>query len=68
MKYALTICAAAFCAMWRGSCEAADDNHNGEDPSSPGCDSFGGFTVIKAERLEYRTVMQALEAGHSYAS
>ena len=24
MKYALTICAAAFCAMWRGSCEAAD--------------------------------------------
>ena len=52
----------------RISCIAADDNHNGEDPSSPQFDSFGGFTVIKAEKLEYRTVMRALAAGHTYAS
>ena len=45
-------------------CVATDDNHN--KLGRP--DSFGGFTVIKAERLDYKSVMDALFAGHFYAS
>ena len=44
------------------SCVAADDNHNRID------DSCGGFVCIKAEKLEYRAVMDALEKQHFYAS
>ena len=43
-------------------CVATDDNHNGNP------DSFGGFTVIKAERLDYPSVFAALKAGSFYAS
>lgn len=43
-------------------CIAADDNHNYRN------DSFGGFTMINAERLEYRTITKALEDGSFYAS
>ena len=43
-------------------CIAADDNHNHR------ADSGGGFTVINAERLEYRTITKALEKGQFYAS
>ena len=43
-------------------CIAADDNHNGFP------DSFGGFIVIKADKLEYRTITKALEEGNFYAS
>lgn len=49
-------------------CTATDDNHNGRPVGHPKCDSFGGFTVIKAESLDYRAVTAALEAGHFYAS
>lgn len=45
-------------------CIAADDNHN--KIGRP--DSFGGFTVIKAERLDYKSIMDALFAGRFYAS
>lgn len=55
-------------------CIAADDNHDAflhdsckDDPFTP-VDSFGGFTVIKAERLDYRTVAKAMLDGHFYAS
>jgi len=42
-------------------CVGADDNH------SP--DGIGqSWIVIKADRLEYRTITKALEAGHFYAS
>ena len=44
-------------------CIATDDNHNGKHQ-----DSFGGFTVIKAEKLDYPTVFKALKDGHFYAS
>lgn len=44
-------------------CIGGDDNHNRRIN-----DSFGGFTVIKAERLEYRAVADALLAGNFYAS
>ncbi len=40
---------------------ANDDTH---DP----CDLFGGFTMIKAEKLDYPSIIRALEAGHFYAS
>lgn len=43
-------------------CTATDDNHNGRN------DSFGGFTMINAENLEYTTITDALEKGNFYAS
>lgn len=43
-------------------CIAADDNHNMRK------DSYGGFTVINAEKLEYRTITKAMEEGKLYAS
>ena len=47
-------------------CISADDNHNhGENKYH---DSFGGFTVIKADKLDYRTVVDALMRGDFYAS
>ncbi|MBE6546898.1 MAG: PHP domain-containing protein [Ruminococcaceae bacterium] len=47
-------------------CTATDDNHN--KGANPTHDSFGGFTMIKADKLEYRTVTKALERGDFYAS
>ena len=48
-------------------CISTDDNHNsgGERWAH---DSFGAFTVIKADRLEYREITKALENGDFYAS
>jgi len=42
-------------------CVATDDTHNRE-----AC--FGGFTMIKADKLEYKTITDALLAGNFYAS
>ena len=47
-------------------CISTDDNHNRGD--EPAHDSFGGFTMIKAEKLEYRTITSAMERGDFYAS
>jgi hypothetical protein len=49
-------------------CIATDDNHNGCSIDSPCCDSFGGFTMIKADKLEYGTITKALIDGSFYAS
>lgn len=49
-------------------CIATDDNHNGHPVTSPHFDSFGGFTMIKAEKLDYESITDALLAGHFYAS
>ena len=49
-------------------CVAADDNHCCGDLSSPNFDACGAFTMIKADKLEYKTVTDALLAGHFYAS
>lgn len=46
---------------------ATDDNHNWADGTYR-CDSFGGFTMIKAEKLDYASVIGALERGEFYAS
>lgn len=43
-------------------CIATDDNHNRL------ADSFGGFTMIQADKLEYKAVTDALMAGNFYAS
>ncbi len=42
-------------------CVAADDNHGERS-------QFGGWCMICAEKLEYRSVTKALENGHFYAS
>lgn len=49
-------------------CVAGDDNHNNFPTNHPRCDSFGGFTMIKAESLEYSSVTKAMLDGHMYAS
>ena len=47
---------------------ATDDNHNRFPEGHPHCDSFGGFTFIKAKELTYEAVINALEKGDFYAS
>lgn len=49
-------------------CIATDDNHNRYPATSRHWDSFGGFTVIKADKLEYKTITDALVKGDFYAS
>lgn len=48
-------------------CIGADDNHL-RHPSGAYCDGGIAYTVIKAEKLEYRAVTRALEEGVFYAS
>ncbi len=53
----------------RISCIAADDNHNRGLSGIPKLyDSFGGFTMIAADSLDYDTIIKALECGDFYAS
>ena len=47
-------------------CIAGDDNHNDMEPDD--ADSFGAFTVINSENLNYCTVTDALINGSFYAS
>ena len=49
-------------------CHSADDNHNGRPFGTPGCDSFGGFAMIMAEKLDYPSIISALENGEFYSS
>jgi len=49
-------------------CVAADDNHNHEKPDSPMWDSCGGYVMIRAEKLEYKNITDALLKGDFYAS
>lgn len=51
----------------RIGCIATDDNHN-KHPGTGNWDSFGCWTMIGAERLDYRSVTAALEAGAYYAT
>ncbi len=48
-------------------CIGADDNHN-ERPNSRKWDSGVAFTVIKAMKLEYKAITDALVRGDFYAS
>lgn len=47
---------------------AADDNHNARATTDPKCDSFGGVTYILADKLDYPTIISALENKYFYAS
>lgn len=48
---------------------ATDDNHNWHmDESSPYNDSFGGWSMIKAESLSYENIFKAMKRGDLYAS
>ena len=49
-------------------CLATDDNHNTYPVDSYRSDSFGGFTMIKCDSLDYATVISAMEKGSFYAS
>lgn len=49
-------------------CIAADDCHGGGPDDSPYCDRYGGFVMIHAPKLDYASVMHALEQGDFYAS
>ncbi len=49
-------------------CIGADDNHNAHPDDSRKSDSGVGFTVINADKLEYKTITQALLDGDFYAS
>ena len=46
-------------------CVATDDNHDTYAPGAPRCDSFGGFTMFKLEKLTYASVIEALKKGTS---
>ncbi len=46
---------------------ATDDNHNHHTAGSTRWDSFGGYTMINAKNLEYKTITDALMAGKFYA-
>jgi len=49
-------------------CVGGDDNHNSRKIDSRRFDSCGAYTVIKAEKLEYRAIAKALENGNFYSS
>lgn len=49
-------------------CLATDDNHDSFAPGDPRCDSFGGWTMLKMEKLDYPSVIATLEQGNFYAS
>lgn len=49
---------------------ASDDSHCGrsKDPESPRYDMGGGYIMVRADKLEYETVIKALENHDFYAS
>lgn len=47
---------------------ASDDNHNFNAIGHPKSDSFGGMTYILADKLDYESVINALENKNFYAS
>lgn len=49
-------------------CIGADDNHNFRPVEARRCDSGWAWTTVNAEKLDYKTVTQALLDGDFYAS
>lgn len=47
---------------------SADDNHNKNPFDHQKNDSFGGFAMVMADKLEYDTVFHAIESGQMYSS
>lgn len=52
----------------RSYCHGADDNHNKMPFGDPMCDSFGAWTMVMADSLDYKSVISALEKGKFYAT
>ena len=52
----------------RIGCHAGDDNHNRHPFDSPRNDSCGWYTVILADKLEYSSIINAMEKKDFYAS
>ena len=52
----------------RLGCHAGDDNHNTKPLDGPYSDSFGFFTMILADSLEYDSIIKALDEKNFYAS
>lgn len=46
-------------------CHGSDDNHN---PGKGYSDSFGAFTYILADKLDYKTISDSIQNGDFYAS
>lgn len=55
------------CGGQKIHCTATDDNYNHIADYGPYCDSFGGYVMIAAEKLDYASVMAALQAGRFYS-
>lgn len=51
--------------LWGGG---SDDNHNRYPMDSHYCDSFGGFTVVKAKERSATAILEALRVGSFYTS
>lgn len=49
-------------------CTMCDDSHNHRGVRGKDADTFGGFVMINAERLDYSTIMNSLRNGDFYAS
>jgi hypothetical protein len=49
-------------------CTCCDDNHNLDYTNPFKNDSFGGFTMINTDKLDYGSIMSALQNGEFYAS
>ena len=47
---------------------SADDNHNKHPFDHARSDSFGGFAMVMADKLEYNEVFSAIENGEMYSS
>ena len=52
----------------RVACIAADDNHNSKQLDSPNSDSFGGWIMINADKLNYESIIDALKKHNFYSS
>ena len=52
----------------RRFCHAGDDNHNRHPIGHQKSDSFGAFTMILSDSLDYESVIAAMEKGDMYAS
>ncbi len=49
-------------------CTMCDDAHSKYEADTPKCDMFGGWVMINAEKLTYKSIMTALQKGDFYAS
>ena len=49
-------------------CHSGDDNHNRSEEGEPDFDSFGAFTMVISDSLEYGQIFSAIEKGDMYSS